>query len=152
MVSRAPSKASHVFMLMAPVQVDTVVGDRTPALDDIKQLRLTTRVINEAMRLYPQPPVLIRRAVEDDVLGGFSVAAGSDIFISVWNIHRSVQLALNRNFYSAPHCGSLVCMKTFCHAGMLGGSLDPWLPLSFFAGAVARHAGHIIAFLMHCIW
>lgn len=57
-------------------------------LDDIKRLRFTTRVINEAMRLYPQPPVLIRRAIEDDVLGGFSVAAGSDIFISVWNIHR----------------------------------------------------------------
>lgn len=77
-----------LVMLLAPVQVDAVVGDRTPALEDIKQLRLTTRVINEAMRLYPQPPVLIRRAIEDDVLGGFHVAAGSDIFISVWNIHR----------------------------------------------------------------
>jgi beta-ring hydroxylase len=28
------------------------------------QLRYTTRVINEGMRLYPQPPVLIRRALE----------------------------------------------------------------------------------------
>ena len=73
---------------VSAVQVDTVVGDRKPDLEDIKALRLTTRVINEAMRLYPQPPVLIRRAIEDDILGGFSVAAGSDIFISVWNIHR----------------------------------------------------------------
>ena len=70
------------------MQIDTVLGDRKPTLDDLKKLRLTTRVINEAMRLYPQPPVLIRRAVENDVLSGFSVAAGSDIFISVWNIHR----------------------------------------------------------------
>ncbi|CAK0785609.1 hypothetical protein CVIRNUC_008820 [Coccomyxa viridis] len=70
-------------------EIDTVLGDRKPTLDDLKKLRLTTRVINEAMRLYPQPPVLIRRATEDDVLGGFSVAAGSDIFISVWNIHRN---------------------------------------------------------------
>ena len=73
-------------------QIDTVLGDRKPTLDDLKELRLTTRVINEAMRLYPQPPVLIRRATEDDVLGGFSVAAGSDIFISVWNIHRCAEL------------------------------------------------------------
>ena len=73
---------------VSAVQVDTVVGDRKPDLEDIKALRLTMRVINEAMRLYPQPPVLIRRAIEDDVLGGFSVAAGSDIFVSVWNIHR----------------------------------------------------------------
>lgn len=74
-----------------PMQIDTVLGDRKPTLDDLKKLRLTTRVINEAMRLYPQPPVLIRRATEDDVLGGFSVAAGSDIFISVWNIHRCAE-------------------------------------------------------------
>lgn len=40
------------------------------------------------MRLYPQPPVLLRRAVEDDMLGNFKIAKGSDIFISVWNIHR----------------------------------------------------------------
>lgn len=70
------------------MQIDSVLGDRKPTLEDVKQLRFTTRVINESMRLYPQPPVLIRRAIEDDVLGGFNVAAGSDIFISVWNIHR----------------------------------------------------------------
>ena len=70
------------------LQIDEVVGDRQPGLDDIGALRLTMRVIAEAMRLYPQPPVLIRRALSDDTLGGFSVAAGSDIFISVWNIHR----------------------------------------------------------------
>lgn len=28
----------------------------------------------------------------DDVLGGFDVAAGSDIFISTWNLHRSPEL------------------------------------------------------------
>ena len=29
-----------------------------------------------------------RRALEDDVLGGFPVEKGSDLFISVWNLHR----------------------------------------------------------------
>lgn len=42
-------------------QVDDVVGDGKPTVEQIRQLKLTTRVINEAMRLYPQPPVLIRR-------------------------------------------------------------------------------------------
>ena len=32
------------------------------------KLRWTTRVINESMRLYPQPPVLIRRAAVDTKL------------------------------------------------------------------------------------
>jgi beta-ring hydroxylase len=41
------------------------------------------------MRLYPQPPVLLRRAIEDVRMGPYEVPAGSDIFISTWNLHRS---------------------------------------------------------------
>jgi len=41
--------------------VDEVVGDDTPTVEQLRELRFTTRVINESMRLYPQPPVLIRR-------------------------------------------------------------------------------------------
>lgn len=70
-------------------EVDQVLGNRKPNVDDMRALKYTTRVINESMRLYPQPPVLIRRAVDDDVLGGFKCKAGSDIFISTWNIHRN---------------------------------------------------------------
>jgi beta-ring hydroxylase len=70
-------------------EADRVLGDRLPTLDDLKNLKYTTRVINEAMRLYPQPPVLIRRALDDDVLGGYKVEKGSDLFISVWNLHRN---------------------------------------------------------------
>ena len=45
-------------------------------------------------RLYPHPPVLIRRALVDDVLPTSngqkcSVPAGQDILISVYNIHHS---------------------------------------------------------------
>lgn len=59
---------------MAGAQVDEVLGERKPALEDIQALRFTTRVLNESMRLYPQPPVLIRRALQDDVLAGYKVA------------------------------------------------------------------------------
>jgi len=68
--------------------VDSVLGDRKPTMADLRQLAFTTRVINESMRLYPQPPVLIRRALQPDVFAGYKVAEGSDIFISVWNLHR----------------------------------------------------------------
>ena len=57
---------------------------------DAMQLQYLTRCINESMRLYPHPPVLIRRATEDDVLpGGYPVAKGQDIIISVYSIHHS---------------------------------------------------------------
>lgn len=70
-------------------EVDEVLGDRKPTVEDMRALRYTTRVINESMRLYPQPPVLIRRAINDDVLGGYKLDAGSDIFISTWNLHHN---------------------------------------------------------------
>lgn len=76
--------------------MDSVIGDRCPTLEDIRALRFTTRVINESMRLYPQPPVLIRRALEEDTLGGFPLKKGADMFISVWNIHRSAPKALHK--------------------------------------------------------
>ena len=65
-----------------------MVGDAVPSWEAVRALPYTTRVISEAMRLYPQPPVLIRRALEEDTLAGYTVAAGSDLFISVWNLHR----------------------------------------------------------------
>ncbi len=50
-----------------------MLGDRRPTMEDVQALRFTTRVLNESMRLYPQPPVLIRRALADDVLYGYKV-------------------------------------------------------------------------------
>eukprot|EP00262_Sarcandra_glabra_P004107 TRINITY_DN150_c0_g1_i1.p1 TRINITY_DN150_c0_g1~~TRINITY_DN150_c0_g1_i1.p1 ORF type:complete len:568 (+),score=95.28 TRINITY_DN150_c0_g1_i1:196-1899(+) len=69
-------------------EVDSVLGDQFPTIEDMKKLKYTTRVINESLRLYPQPPVLIRRSLEDDVLGKYHIKRGEDIFISIWNLHR----------------------------------------------------------------
>ncbi|CAN6239036.1 unnamed protein product [Urochloa humidicola] len=75
--------------VMAKLQyeVDSILGDGLPTIEDVKKLKYTTRVINESLRLYPQPPVLIRRSLEDDTLGGYPIGRGEDIFISVWNLH-----------------------------------------------------------------
>lgn len=42
-------------------EVDAVCGDDKPSIEQLRGLKFTTRVVNESMRLYPQPPVLIRR-------------------------------------------------------------------------------------------
>jgi cytochrome P450 len=54
----------------------------------------------EALRLYPEPPILIRRALEEDILpqggsdveGGVRLMKGTDVFISTWSLHRSPML------------------------------------------------------------
>ncbi|XVF56480.1 hypothetical protein PTKIN_Ptkin06aG0124500 [Pterospermum kingtungense] len=87
LLSKEPSVVSKL-----QEEVDYVLGDRFPTIDDMKKLKYTTRVINESLRLYPQPPVLIRRSLEDDVLGKYPIKRGEDIFISVWNLHHSPSL------------------------------------------------------------
>ena len=73
-------------------EADTVLGSAATPLTmaTVQSLGYITRCVNESMRLYPHPPVLIRRAGAADTLpGGYAVPAGQDIIISVYNIHHS---------------------------------------------------------------
>ncbi|KAA8516615.1 hypothetical protein F0562_016879 [Nyssa sinensis] len=88
LLSKDPSS-----LIKAQEEIDTVLQGRPPGYEDVKNLKFLTRCINESMRLYPHPPVLIRRAQVADVLpGNYKVNAGQDIMISVYNIHRSPQV------------------------------------------------------------
>uniref|UniRef100_A0A7N0R9F4 Carotene epsilon-monooxygenase n=1 Tax=Kalanchoe fedtschenkoi TaxID=63787 RepID=A0A7N0R9F4_KALFE len=79
-----------VSLRKAQDEIDRVLQGRNPTFEDIKELKFVTRCINESMRLYPHPPVLIRRAEVPDVLpGNYKVGAAQDIMISVYNIHHS---------------------------------------------------------------
>ncbi|KAK2655026.1 hypothetical protein Ddye_008078 [Dipteronia dyeriana] len=80
-------------LMKAQEEVDRILQGRRPSFEDVKDLKFLTRCINESMRLYPHPPVLIRRAQVADVLpGNYKVNAGQDIMISVYNIHHSSQV------------------------------------------------------------
>ncbi|KAL2514309.1 Carotene epsilon-monooxygenase [Forsythia ovata] len=88
LLSKDPSAMSKV-----QEEVDTVLQGRLPTYEDIKNLKFLTHCIIESMRLYPHPPVLLRRAQVTDVLpGNYKVNAGQDIMISVYNIHHSAQV------------------------------------------------------------
>ena len=81
-------------MKKAVAEVDSVLGERmVPTFADLKQCPYVLRCINESMRLYPHPPVLIRRALMDDKLpGGEFVPKGQDVIVSVYNIHHSPEV------------------------------------------------------------
>lgn len=77
-------------------EVDSVLGDReVPTYEDVEKLLLTRLCVAESLRMYPEPPLLIRRSLEEDVLpagrSGINakVLRGHDFFISIYNIHRS---------------------------------------------------------------
>ena len=69
-------------------EVDAVIGDRAPTLDDLPQMPYARRVIQESMRLRPPVWFIARRAVRDDAIMGHAVEANSMVFISPWSLHR----------------------------------------------------------------
>ena len=69
-------------------EVDQVLGGRTPTLEDLPQLGLVKRVIQESMRLYPPIWILERRAVEEDVVGGYRLPANSAVVLAPYALHR----------------------------------------------------------------
>ncbi|MEU3063091.1 cytochrome P450 [Streptomyces subrutilus] len=68
-----------------------VLGDRTPQAADLDRLPYVTRVLKEAMRLYPAAPVIGRKAVAAAVVGGRTVPAGADVIIAPWVTHRDAR-------------------------------------------------------------
>jgi enediyne biosynthesis protein E7 len=76
-------------------EVSAVLGECPPTVANLPQLKFTTMVIQEAMRLYPPIWAIERRAIADDVIGGFHIPAGSSVVISPYALHR------NENFW--PH-------------------------------------------------
>jgi cytochrome P450 len=80
-------------------EIDEKVGDRVPTIEDVKECRLVQNLIAETLRMWPAPPLLIRRAVEEDVwpeggtgLEDVSIKRANDLFISLYNMGRSPQL------------------------------------------------------------
>ncbi|XP_008809593.2 cytochrome P450 97B2, chloroplastic [Phoenix dactylifera] len=92
LLAQNPSK-----MRKAQAEVDSVLGQEKMTLACLKRLDYIRLIIVEALRLYPQPPLLIRRALKPDKLpggykgdeNGYKIPAGTDIFLSVYNLHRS---------------------------------------------------------------
>ncbi|UQA60726.1 cytochrome P450 [Polyangium aurulentum] len=61
---------------------------RLPTFEDVARLEVTTRVLQESMRLYPPAWIVARRALRDDVIGGYAIPAGSLVFVSPYVTHR----------------------------------------------------------------
>ena len=65
-----------------------VLGDRLPEYDDLRRLRYTVMVVEEAMRLFPPVWLLPRRALAPDTIGEYRVPANADVVISPYTLHR----------------------------------------------------------------
>lgn len=94
-------------LMKAQEEVDRVLQGRSPSYEDIKDLKFLTRCINESMRLYPHPPVLIRRAKVADVLpGNYKVWERAEDFLPErFNLEGPVPNETNTDFRFIPFSG-----------------------------------------------
>lgn len=69
-------------------EIDDVVGDRTPDMEDAERLPWTRAVIEESMRLTPPVFMVGRKAREDDEIGGYLIPSGASVMVLIRLIHR----------------------------------------------------------------
>src|ERR1700675_175357 len=69
-------------------EIDAAPDLAVPSLQQTEALKYTQQVVDETLRLYPPGWVLSRRTIEADVLGGFAVAAGTNVLLPLYLLHR----------------------------------------------------------------
>jgi cytochrome P450 len=73
-------------------EVDAALGDRAPTIADLTALPFTRAALDEALRLYPPSWMITREALADDVVAGFRVRRGAQLFISAYGVHHAPDL------------------------------------------------------------
>ena len=69
-------------------ELDEVLGGRPPGAADVPRLAYTRMVFEEAMRVYPPVPRLVRTALKDYQVGDYTVPAGALVVVSQYLMHR----------------------------------------------------------------
>jgi cytochrome P450 len=72
-------------------ELDSVLGGRAPAVEDLPRLRYAESVLAESMRLYPPAWILGRRALTPCSIGGFDIPTGSIVVACQWVTHRDAR-------------------------------------------------------------
>ncbi|MEM7110793.1 MAG: cytochrome P450 [Chloroflexota bacterium] len=68
-------------------EVDAVLGDRLPTMDDIAALPYTKMVFQETLRIRPPSYWVPRTATEEDVIDGYTIPAGSNVVSLTYAYH-----------------------------------------------------------------
>jgi cytochrome P450 len=68
-------------------ELKKVLGERPPTAEDLPRLPYTERVVKESLRLYPPASAILRLAVEESEIGGYTIPKNSSIGMSAWVTH-----------------------------------------------------------------
>jgi cytochrome P450 len=68
-------------------ELDRVLGERAPAVEDVPALEYTRAVIAESMRLFPPAWTMGRRVIEPHTIGGHAIEKNALVLLSQWVVH-----------------------------------------------------------------
>jgi len=72
-------------------EINSIVGNRLPAISDLRSLPYLSMLVDEVLRLYPTTWSLLRDAINDDEIGGYHIPAKSMILFDLHLTHRLPQ-------------------------------------------------------------
>ncbi|XP_053321169.1 aromatase [Spea bombifrons] len=69
-------------------EINTVVGDREVESSDMQNLKVLENFIYESMRYQPVVDLVMRKALEDDIIDGYNVKKGTNIILNLGRMHK----------------------------------------------------------------
>ena len=69
-------------------ELDTVLGGRSPRVEDLPELKYAEAIVKESMRLYPPAWAFGRQATQDCEIAGYEVPKGRQLYFFPWVTHR----------------------------------------------------------------
>ncbi|PIO34232.1 hypothetical protein AB205_0049970, partial [Aquarana catesbeiana] len=69
-------------------EIHAVIGDREVQSSDMPNLKVLENFINESMRYQPVVGLVMRKALEDDVIDGYYVKKGTNIILNIGRMHK----------------------------------------------------------------
>ena len=80
----------------AQQELDAVVGsERLPDFSDRPSLPYVNAIVRELLRWHPATPMGVpHRILADDEYNGYTIPAGTTVFVNIWYVNRCVFLLL----------------------------------------------------------
>lgn len=78
-------------------EIDEVLGDRPVEVEDLREFTYLNMVIQEVLRMYPPAAITAREVAADDVIDGYTVPKGAQVYIPIWGIHH------DRRYWDRPY-------------------------------------------------